>query len=46
MTVIAEGIETEEQAAALLALDCDYGQGFHLGRPCPARKHARLPAAA
>jgi diguanylate cyclase (GGDEF)-like protein len=46
MTVIAEGIETEEQAAALLALDCDYGQGFHLGRPCPARKQARLPAAA
>jgi diguanylate cyclase (GGDEF)-like protein len=33
--VIAEGIETQEQASALLALGCDLGQGFHLGRPRP-----------
>jgi EAL domain-containing protein (putative c-di-GMP-specific phosphodiesterase class I) len=31
--VIAEGIETQEQASALLALGCDLGQGFYLGRP-------------
>jgi EAL domain-containing protein (putative c-di-GMP-specific phosphodiesterase class I) len=31
--VIAEGIETQEQASALVALGCDLGQGFYLGRP-------------
>ena len=33
--VIAEGIETEEQMRALQALDCDFGQGYYLGRPAP-----------
>ena len=33
MGVVAEGIETEEQAAALRSLSCPYGQGFLLGRP-------------
>ena len=36
LSVIAEGIETPEQASALAALECEYGQGFHLGRPRPA----------
>ena len=36
ITPIAEGIEKEEQAEALLRLGCDLGQGFHLGRPLPA----------
>ncbi|QXC62151.1 EAL domain-containing protein [Aquihabitans sp. G128] len=30
---IAEGIETSEQAAAVSALDCLRGQGFHYSRP-------------
>ncbi len=30
---IAEGIETEEQRAALLELGCNFGQGYLLGRP-------------
>ncbi len=46
MSVIAEGIETAEQARALAALHCEYGQGFHLGRPSPMRHAAQLPAAA
>jgi len=33
LTVIAEGVETEDQFRQLLALGCDYAQGFHLGRP-------------
>ena len=33
MDVIAEGIETAETHQALLALDCDLGQGWHYGRP-------------
>ena len=28
MGVVAEGIETKEQLACLLELDCDYGQGY------------------
>ena len=31
--VIAEGIQTEEEFAALLEMDVDYGQGFLLARP-------------
>jgi EAL domain-containing protein (putative c-di-GMP-specific phosphodiesterase class I) len=34
--VVAEGVETPEDAAALLALGVDYGQGWHFGRPGPA----------
>jgi diguanylate cyclase (GGDEF)-like protein/PAS domain S-box-containing protein len=33
--LIAEGIETEEQAIVLGALGCEQGQGFYLGRPLP-----------
>ena len=31
--VVAEGIETAEEAAVLRGLGVDYGQGWHLGRP-------------
>jgi EAL domain-containing protein (putative c-di-GMP-specific phosphodiesterase class I) len=34
-TVVAEGVETAEDAAALLALEVDLGQGWHFGRPAP-----------
>jgi len=33
--VIAEGIETEVQRDALLAMGCEMGQGYLLGRPAP-----------
>ena len=33
--LVAEGVETADDAAALLALGVDYGQGWHFGRPVP-----------
>lgn len=36
MTVVAEGIERQEEADYLLDLKCDYGQGYHYARPLPA----------
>lgn len=35
IALVAEGIETEEEFAALRALGVDYGQGWLLGRPAP-----------
>lgn len=35
MEVVAEGIETEGQRDALIAMGCSLGQGFLLGRPAP-----------
>lgn len=34
--LIAEGIESEEEALALLDIGVKYGQGYHLGRPASA----------
>jgi len=36
--VVAEGIETEQEHAALVRLNIGFGQGYYLGRPAP-----RLP---
>ena len=36
MSVIAEGIETTEQATALRDMGCAYGQGYHFARPLEA----------
>ncbi|HEX7298423.1 MAG TPA: amino acid permease [Solirubrobacteraceae bacterium] len=36
--VVAEGVETEGQAAALQALGCEYAQGYLYGRPMPAEE--------
>jgi len=35
-TVVAEGVQTEGQVAALRGLDCDLAQGFFFSRPLPA----------
>jgi EAL domain-containing protein (putative c-di-GMP-specific phosphodiesterase class I) len=36
MGVIAEGVETPQQASQLMALECPQAQGFLFSRPLPA----------
>ena len=38
MTVLAEGVETPEQAEWLIASGCDYLQGFYYSRPIPKKE--------
>lgn len=42
--VVAEGIETEQQAAVLLSMNCTIGQGFLFGRPAPLSVATNLVA--
>ncbi|MCG2799700.1 MAG: EAL domain-containing protein [Cellulomonas sp.] len=42
LEVVAEGVETAEQQAALQALGCPAAQGYFLGRPMPADDLSRL----
>lgn len=37
VTLLAEGVETAEQAAALRMIGVDIGQGFHWARPMPVK---------
>jgi EAL domain-containing protein (putative c-di-GMP-specific phosphodiesterase class I) len=47
LKVVAEGVETEEQATYLRLLKCDQVQGFFFARPMPAADfQALLPAGA
>jgi diguanylate cyclase (GGDEF)-like protein/PAS domain S-box-containing protein len=46
MRVVAEGVETLEQAAALQRLHCDFGQGYLYARPlalAALREYAGIP---
>jgi diguanylate cyclase (GGDEF)-like protein len=45
MDVVAEGVETAAQAAHLMALGCEYAQGFHFSRAVDAAEAGRLIAA-
>lgn len=38
MKVIAEGVETDSQKQLLMAMGCDYGQGYFFSRPLPVDK--------
>ena len=42
MTVICEGIETEEQEQMLIACGCEHGQGYLYGKPMPQEKFVRF----
>jgi len=42
MTVIAEGVENEDQRSLLLDLGCNAGQGFLFSRPVPAELAEQL----
>jgi diguanylate cyclase (GGDEF)-like protein len=46
LRVVAEGVETEEELAAVEAVGCDEAQGFLLARPAPAASFTsdRTPA--
>jgi diguanylate cyclase (GGDEF)-like protein/PAS domain S-box-containing protein len=38
LTIVAEGIENQEQVDRLGELGCDYGQGFFIGKPMAAKQ--------
>lgn len=38
LKVVAEGVETEEQAVSLKAMKCDYVQGYYFSKPIPAEQ--------
>lgn len=44
MDVIAEGIETREQAASLINLECTFGQGYFYSRPTDAAQAEQILA--
>ena len=42
LKIVAEGVETEEQAKRLIELGCDYLQGYFYSRPIDAEKFLSL----
>jgi EAL domain-containing protein (putative c-di-GMP-specific phosphodiesterase class I) len=42
MDVVAEGVETEEEAEMLRSMGCEYGQGYLYSRPVPVEIAERL----
>lgn len=42
LEVIAEGIETKEQADLLRSLDCEYAQGYYYSKPVPCQDVAAM----
>jgi EAL domain-containing protein (putative c-di-GMP-specific phosphodiesterase class I) len=44
-TIVAEGIESEDEVTALRELGVAYGQGYHLGRPAAPDRSPAIAAA-
>lgn len=42
MSVVAEGIETEQQLAQLRELECEFGQGYFFAKPLPKKEATEL----
>ncbi|MDO5142503.1 MAG: EAL domain-containing protein, partial [Eubacteriales bacterium] len=42
MRVVAEGVETKEQARKLVGLGCVYAQGFYYAKPMPEQEYRAL----
>jgi EAL domain-containing protein (putative c-di-GMP-specific phosphodiesterase class I) len=42
MVAVAEGIEDQSTCDLLTGMGCDFGQGYHLGRPQPVAEFAAL----
>ena len=42
LRVIAEGVETKEQAEMLKGFGCDYMQGYYFSRPVPAEEYEAM----
>jgi EAL domain-containing protein (putative c-di-GMP-specific phosphodiesterase class I) len=38
MSVVAEGVETEEVGTMLRSMKCEFGQGWYFGRPAPLQE--------
>jgi diguanylate cyclase (GGDEF)-like protein len=45
LSIVAEGVETPAQAAALRVIGCEYAQGYHLGHPGPRDQVWAVPEA-
>lgn len=37
LSVVAEGVETQEQLERLRAIGCDFAQGYYIGKPMPVK---------
>src|ERR1700744_1685959 len=42
MSIVAEGVETEEQLSFLAEQGCDAVQGYFIGKPLPIEQYASL----
>ena len=45
LSLVAEGVETPAQAAALRVIGCEFAQGYHLGHPGPRQQVWAVPEA-